>query len=100
MAKVDSAKGTLIPADIGVAVTRDYGATASEKSTELLFHMGLAVFGVAIVILLFVGWREFLGVLLANPLTLGLTLLVFYLYGYTLNRITLFALIFSIGILV
>jgi multidrug efflux pump subunit AcrB len=100
MRKVDALKGTLIPADVGVAVTRDYGATASEKSNELLFHMGLAVFGVAVLILLFLGWRESLVVMLAIPVTLGLTLLVFYLYGYTLNRITLFALIFSIGILV
>ena len=100
LAKVDALKGTLIPADIQVSVTRDYGATASEKSNELLLHMGLAVFGVAILILLFLGWRESLVVLLAIPVTLGLTLLVFYLYGYTLNRITLFALIFSIGILV
>ena len=98
--KVDRLKGTLIPADIGVTITRDYGATASEKSNELLFHMALAIFGVAILILLFLGWRESLVVLLAIPVTLGLTLLVFYLYGYTLNRITLFALIFSIGILV
>ena len=100
VAKVDALKGTVIPSDIGVAVTRDYGATASEKSNELLLHMGLAVFGVAILILLFLGWRESLVVMLAIPVTLGLTLLVFYLYGYTLNRITLFALIFSIGILV
>ncbi|HUJ45082.1 MAG TPA: efflux RND transporter permease subunit [Opitutaceae bacterium] len=100
MRKVNALKGTLIPADVGVAVTRDYGATASEKSNELLFHMALAVFGVAILILLFLGWRESLVVMLAIPVTLGLTLLVFYLYGYTLNRITLFALIFSIGILV
>ena len=62
--------------------------------------MGIAIFGVAVLILLFLGWRESLVVLLAIPVTLGLTLLVFYLYGYTLNRITLFALIFSIGILV
>ncbi|PTY00656.1 efflux RND transporter permease subunit [Opitutus sp. ER46] len=99
-AKVDGLKGTLIPADVGVALTRNYGATAAEKSNELLLHMGLAVFGVAILILLFLGWRESLVVLLAIPVTLALTLLVFYLYGYTLNRITLFALIFSIGILV
>ena len=98
--RVDALKGTLIPAEIGVTVTRDYGATASDKSNELLLHMGLAVFGVAVLILLFLGWRESLVVLLAIPVTLGLTLLVFYLYGYTLNRITLFALIFSIGILV
>ena len=100
MRKVESLKGVLIPADVGVAVTRDYGATASDKSNELLLHMGLAVFGVAVLILLFLGWRESLVVLLAIPVTLGLTLLVFHLYGYTLNRITLFALIFSIGILV
>ena len=100
LAKVDALKGTLIPADIEVSITRDYGATASEKSNELLLHMGLAIFGVAILILLFLGWRESLIVMLAIPVTLGLTLLVFYLYGYTLNRITLFALIFSIGILV
>ena len=100
LARVEALKGTLIPADIGVAVTRDYGATASEKSNELLLHMGIAVFGVAVLILFFLGWRESLVVLLAIPVTLGLTLLVFYLYGYTLNRITLFALIFSIGILV
>lgn len=62
--------------------------------------LGIAVFGVAVLILLFLGWRESIVVLLAIPVTLGLTLLVFYLYGYTLNRITLFALIFSIGILV
>ncbi len=100
IARVEALKGTLIPADITVSVTRDYGATASEKSNELLLHMGIAVFGVAVLILLFLGWRESLVVLLAIPVTLGLTLLVFYLYGYTLNRITLFALIFSIGILV
>jgi multidrug efflux pump subunit AcrB len=100
MARVDALKGTLIPADIAVQVSRDYGATAADKSNELLLHMGLAVFGVAVLILLFLGWRESLVVLLAIPVTLGLTLLVFYLYGYTLNRITLFALIFSIGILV
>ncbi len=98
--KVDTLKGSLIPADLEVSVTRDYGATASEKSNELLLHMGIAIFGVAVLILLFLGWRESMVVLLAIPVTLGLTLLVFYLYGYTLNRITLFALIFSIGILV
>jgi multidrug efflux pump subunit AcrB len=100
LARVDAARGTLLPADVAVAVTRDYGHTAAEKSNELLLHMGIAVFGVALLILFFLGWRESLVVLLAIPTTLALTLLVFYLYGYTLNRITLFALIFSIGILV
>lgn len=98
--KVDSLKGTLIPDDLHVTVTRNYGETAAEKSNELLLHMGIAVFGVAILILFFLGWRESMVVMLAIPSTLALTLLVFYLYGYTLNRITLFALIFSIGILV
>ena len=100
LAKVNSLKGSLIPEDVEVTVTRDYGHTALEKSNELLFHMGIAVFGVSLLILIFLGWRESLVVLLAIPSTLALTLLVFYLYGYTLNRITLFALIFSIGILV
>ncbi len=100
LAKVDLLRGTLLPAEVDVTITRDYGHTAAEKSNELLLHMGIAVFGVAILILLFLGWRESLVVLLAIPSTLALTLLVFHLYGYTLNRITLFALIFSIGILV
>lgn len=100
LAKVDTLKGSIIPRDIQISITRDYGHTAAEKSNELLLHMGIAVFGVAILILIFLGWRESLVVLLAIPSTLALTLLVFYLYGYTLNRITLFALIFSIGILV
>jgi multidrug efflux pump subunit AcrB len=99
-ATLDRLRGVLLPADVDVTFTRDYGETASEKSNELLLHMGIAVFGVAILILFFLGWRESLVVLLAIPVTLALTLLVFYLYGYTLNRITLFALIFSIGILV
>jgi multidrug efflux pump subunit AcrB len=97
---VDRLHGVLLPADVSITFTRDYGATASEKSNELLLHMGIAIFGVALLILFFLGWRESMVVLLAIPVTLGLTLLVFYLYGYTLNRITLFALIFSIGILV
>jgi len=98
--KIDTLRGSLLPAGVEVSVTRDYGHTAAEKSNELLLHMGIAVFGVALLILIFLGWRESTVVLIAIPSTLALTLLVFYLYGYTLNRITLFALIFSIGILV
>ena len=100
LARVEALRGTLLPAEVGVTVTRDYGHTAAEKGNELLLHMGIAVFGVALLILLFLGWRESLVVMLAIPSTLALTLFIFYLYGYTLNRITLFALIFSIGILV
>ena len=98
--KLDALKGHTVPNDIGVTVTRHYGQTAAEKSNELLLHMGIAVVGVSILILLTLGWRESAIVAVAIPSTLALTLLVFYLYGYTLNRITLFALIFSIGILV
>ncbi len=98
--KVETLRGTVIPGEVTVSVTRHYGLTAAEKSNELLWHMGLAVLAVSVLILLALGWRESLVVALAIPATLGLTLLVFYLAGFTLNRITLFALIFSIGILV
>jgi multidrug efflux pump subunit AcrB len=98
--KIDTLKGRIIPADVLVSVTRNYGVTAEEKSNELLWHMLIAVVGVSLLILLALGWRESFIVAIAIPSTLALTLLVFYLYGFTLNRITLFALIFSIGILV
>jgi multidrug efflux pump subunit AcrB len=98
--KIGTLRGSLIPADVRMNITRHYGETASEKSNELLFHMGLAVVGVSLLILLTLGWRESGIVAVAIPSTLGLTLLVFYLLGFTLNRITLFALIFSIGVLV
>ena len=98
--KVESLEGRVIPSDVTVSITRDYGATAADKSNELLWHMLLAVLGVSMLILLTLGWRESGIVAVAIPATLALTLLVFYLYGFTLNRITLFALIFSIGILV
>ena len=98
--KIDALKGKTIPNDVQVSITRHYGETAAEKSNELLLHMGIAVIGVSVLILLTLGWRESGIVAIAIPSTLALTLLVFYLYGYTLNRITLFALIFSIGILV
>jgi len=98
--KVESLKGRVIPNGVEVSITRHYGKTAEEKSDELLLHMGIAVVGVSVLILLTLGWRESIIVGIAIPCTLALTLLVFYLHGYTLNRITLFALIFSIGILV
>lgn len=98
--KVHALQGRLIPHDVEVTVTRNYGETAAEKSNELLFHMFLAVISVTLLIAFTLGIRESGVVALAIPVTLALTLLVFYLYGYTLNRVTLFALIFSIGILV
>lgn len=98
--KITELKGSLIPSDVQVAVTRNYGETSSEKSNELLLHMMIAVLSVTALILLVLGLRESGIVATAIPVTLALTLAVFYFYGYTLNRITLFALIFSIGILV
>ncbi|MCC6730452.1 MAG: efflux RND transporter permease subunit [Chthonomonadales bacterium] len=100
IAKVSSLKGAVIPSDVRVTETRNYGQTASEKSNELLYHMLIAIVSVTALIAVALGRREALVVLVAIPVTLAITLLVFYLYGYTLNRITLFALIFSIGILV
>jgi multidrug efflux pump subunit AcrB len=93
-------RGTVIPSDVEVAITRNYGDTAKEKSNELLEHMFIAVISVCVLMALTLGLRESLIVFTAIPVTLALTLAVFYFYGYTLNRITLFALIFSIGILV
>jgi len=100
LASVERLKGTLLPSDVEMTITRNYGETAAEKSNELLFHMGIAVVSVSLLIAFVLGFRESLIVFTAIPVTLALTLTVFYLYGYTLNRITLFALIFSIGILV
>jgi multidrug efflux pump subunit AcrB len=100
LAKVDTLRGNLLPTDIEVTVTRDYGVSAKEKSDELLEHMLLATISVILLIALVLGWRESVVVAVAVPVTLALTLLINYLYGYTLNRVTLFALIFSIGILV
>jgi len=100
LAKVASLQGVLIPREVRVTVTRNYGETAQEKSNELLKHLILATVSVTILIALFLGWRSATVVLMAVPVTLALTLFLYYVYGYTLNRVTLFALIFSIGILV
>ena len=86
--------------DLQVTVTRNYGETAKDKSDELLKHLLLATLSVTLLIALALGWRESGVVLVAIPVTLALTLAIFYFFGYTLNRVTLFALIFSIGILV
>ncbi|MCO4099564.1 MAG: efflux RND transporter permease subunit [Gemmatimonas sp.] len=98
--RVNQAKGRLLPASVQLDVTRDYGETAGEKAQELILHLIIATLSVTALIWLFLGWREALVVLVAVPVTLALTLFVYYALGYTLNRITLFALIFSIGILV
>ena len=98
--RVDAAKGRLLPASLRLDVTRDYGETAGEKARELILHLFIATISVTLLIWLFLGWREAAVVLVAVPVTLALTLFAYYTLGYTLNRITLFALIFSIGILV
>ena len=100
LARVRALRGTLLPDDVQMTVTRDYGRTALDKSNELLKHLLLATVSVVVLVGLMLGWRESGVVLVAVPVTLALTLFIFYLYGYTLNRVTLFALIFSIGILV
>ena len=100
LTKLDSLRGYVIPSDLQVTVTRNYGQTAKHKSDELLKHLFLATISVTLLVGLALGWRESGVVLLAIPVTLALTLFIFYAYGYTLNRVTLFALIFSIGILV
>ncbi|MEP6780274.1 MAG: efflux RND transporter permease subunit [Gemmatimonadaceae bacterium] len=98
--RVEQAKGRLVPSSMLVSVTRDYGETAGEKARELILHLLIATLSVTVLIWLFLGWREAVVVLVAVPVTLALTLFAYYALGYTLNRITLFALIFSIGILV
>jgi multidrug efflux pump subunit AcrB len=99
-ARLEGLKGPVVPSNVTVTKTRDYGRTANEKSSELIFHVGLATLSVVILMALFLGRREAVVVLVAVPATLALTLFSSYLFGYTLNRVTLFALIFAIGILV
>ncbi|MGA7830880.1 MAG: efflux RND transporter permease subunit [Terracidiphilus sp.] len=100
MKRVHGMQGVTIPTDVTITTTRNYGETAKAKSDELLEHLLLATLSVTLLVALFLGWRESGVVLLAIPVTLALTMSVFYLLGYTINRVTLFALIFSIGILV
>lgn len=89
-----------LPEDIKLSVVRDYGSTAGDKSMELIEHLMIATLSVAALIALWMGWRASAVVSIAIPVTLALTLAIYYFMGYTLNRVTLFALIFSIGILV
>ncbi len=98
--KVGTLKGSLIPAGLDVAVTRNYGETANEKANELLFHLGLATVSIVILIGFAIGWREAAVTAVVIPTTILLTLFASNLMGYTINRVSLFALIFSIGILV
>ncbi|MDP3594318.1 efflux RND transporter permease subunit [Phenylobacterium sp.] len=100
LARVEALKGSLLPDSLSVAVTRDYGETANEKANELLFHLGLATVSIVILIGFAIGWREAGVTAVVIPTTILLTLFASNLMGYTINRVSLFALIFSIGILV
>jgi len=93
-------RGKLVPDDVDIAVTRNYGETANEKANELLFHLGLATISIVALVAFAIGWREGGVVLIVIPVTILLTLFASWLMGYTINRVSLFALIFSIGILV
>jgi multidrug efflux pump subunit AcrB len=98
--KIEHLKKTLIPDDVHVEVTRNYGETASHKVSELLMHLIGAIIAVTLVVMLAMGWRGGLVVFLSVPITFALTLLSYYMLDYTLNRITLFALVFVTGIVV
>ncbi len=98
--RVEMLKADLIPSTIALEITRNYGETANEKANELLFHLGLATVSIVFLVLLAIGWRESLVVAVVIPVTILLTLFSAWIMGYTLNRVSLFALIFSIGILV
>jgi multidrug efflux pump subunit AcrB len=98
--RMESLHGSLIPDGMAVEVTRDYGETANEKANELLYHLGLATLSIIVLVWLAIGRREAMVVAIVIPVTILLTLFASWLMGYTLNRVSLFALIFSIGILV
>ncbi len=98
--KVDSLKRDVIPTAVHVLVTRNDGRAANQKVNELVSHLGIAVVTIIILLTLVLGWREAMIVALAVPMTLSVTLLANLLIGYTINRVTLFALILSLGLLV
>ncbi len=98
--KLDVVKGTLIPDDVNVTVTRNYGATAKAKAQNLISNLGLAIFLAVIVVFFAMGWRGATIIFLSIPTTFSLTLFVYYIFGYTLNRVTLFALILVTGIVI
>lgn len=100
LSKIELLKKDLIPSDVHVDVTRNYGATASDKVAELLLHLLGAIIAVTIVVMLAMGWRGGLVVFLSVPITFALTMASYYFLDYTLNRITLFALVFVTGIVV
>ena len=89
-----------IPDGVHATVTRDYGQTANDKADELMLHLALAALAVVLLVLFALGWREAIVVGTAVVMTLAITLFASWAIGFTINRVSLFALIFSIGILV
>ncbi len=100
LSRLETAKGRIVPDDLEISVARNYGETATEKANELLFHLALATLSIVALIVLMVGWREGVVVFVIIPTTILLTMFASWMMGYTINRVSLFALIFSIGILV
>ena len=98
--KIELLKENLIPKDVHIEITRNYGETASQKVSDLLMHLLAAIIAVTFMVFLSMGWRGGLVVLLSVPITFALTLFAYYFLDYTLNRITLFALVFVTGIVV
>ena len=99
-AKLQRLQREAMPQGIHVTLTRDYGARADQAVSTLFEHLSIAIAVVAVILLLFLGWREAGIVILTVPLTLGVVLGIGWLLGQTINRITLFALILSLGLLV
>lgn len=97
---VEHMRGTVIPQNVNVVVTRDYGETANDKVNELVDGLLLAIITVVALLALTLGWREAFIVAVAIPIVYSLTLLINYLFGYTINRVTLFALILALGLIV
>lgn len=100
MAAVERSKTVLMPDGLDITVTRNYGETANDKANELLFHLALATVSIVLLIGWAIGWVEGVVTFVVIPTTIMLTLFASWLLGYTINRVSLFALIFSIGILV
>jgi multidrug efflux pump subunit AcrB len=100
LSRLETIRGRILPAALNVEVTRNYGETANEKANELLFHLALATVSIVVLITIAIGWREGVVTLIVIPTTILLTLFASWMMGYTINRVSLFALIFSIGILV
>jgi multidrug efflux pump subunit AcrB len=98
--KVESLKGNVIPDDVHVLTTRNYGETANDKVNELVEGLGIAIITVIALIGLILGIREAMIIAIAVPITFSLTLILNYLFGYTINRVTLFALTLSLGLVV